>query len=74
MRMTADVLNLAAARLEQIRAEEESLHSELQRQVQEFGFTPPRADKSKRLLGTFYRLTRAESGTQTAWCANTRMN
>ncbi len=55
--MTADALDLAAARLEEIRAEEESLRSELQQQVEEFGFTPPRADKSKRLLGTFYQFT-----------------
>src|SRR5713226_758311 len=55
--MAADALDLAAARLEEIRAEEESLRSELQQQVEEFGFTPPRADKSKRLLGTFYQFT-----------------
>jgi hypothetical protein len=57
MRMTAHALDLAAARLEQIRAEEESLRSELQWQVQEFRFTPPYADKSKRLLGIFYQFT-----------------
>jgi hypothetical protein len=57
MRMTADALDLAAARLEEIRAEEEELRTELQRQVEQFGFTPPRAEKSKRLLGTFYQFT-----------------
>jgi hypothetical protein len=58
-RMTADALDLAAARLEEIRVEEESLRAELQQQVEEFGFTPPRADKSKRLLATFYQFTLA---------------
>jgi hypothetical protein len=57
MRMTAGALDLAAARLEEIRAEEETLRAELQRQVEEFGFTPPRADKSKRLLGIAYQFT-----------------
>jgi hypothetical protein len=57
MRMTAGALDLAAARLEEIQAVEETLRAELQRQVEEFGFTPPRADKSKRLLGVFYQFT-----------------
>jgi hypothetical protein len=55
--MTADALDLAAARLEELGAEQERLRSELRQQVEEFGFTPPRADKSKRLLGTLYQFT-----------------
>jgi len=55
--MTAVELDTTAARLEEILAEEEKLRAELQQQVEEFGFTPPRADKSKRLLGTFYQFT-----------------
>jgi hypothetical protein len=50
MRTTADALDLTAARLEELGAEQESLRAELRQQVEEFGFTPPRADKSKRLL------------------------
>src|SRR6266851_6186884 len=55
--MTDEELDLTATRLEEIRAEEEKLRAELQQQVEEFGFTPPRADKSKRLLGIFYQFT-----------------
>src|SRR5713226_5015413 len=57
VRMSAGALDLAAARLEEIRLEEEKLRSELQEQVEEFGFTPPRAEKSKRLTGIFYDFT-----------------
>jgi len=55
--MTADALDLAAARLEELGAEQERLRSELRQQVEEFGFTPARADESKRLLGTVYQFT-----------------
>ena len=55
--MSADALDLAAARLEEIQLEEEKLRAELREQVEKFGFTPPRADKSKRLLATFYQFT-----------------
>jgi hypothetical protein len=58
MRMNAGVLDLAAARLEELGEEQERLaRAELRHQVEEFGFTPPRADKSKRLLGIFYQFT-----------------
>src|SRR5258706_11241305 len=57
VRMSTGALDLAAARLEEIGLEEEKLRSELQEQVEEFGFTPPRADKSKRLHGIFYQFT-----------------
>ncbi len=55
--MTAEELDATAARLEEIRVEEENLRSKLQEQVEEFGFTPPRAEKSKRLAGALYQLT-----------------
>jgi hypothetical protein len=55
--MMAEELDVAAARLEQIHMEEEKLRSQLQEQVEEFGFTPPRAEKSKRLVGTLYEFT-----------------
>ena len=60
-RLTVEELDLAAARLEQIRREEETLRSKLQEQVEEFGFTPPRAEKSKRLLGTAFEFTLSSS-------------
>ncbi len=56
-RMTADALDLKAARLEELAAEEEKLRAELCSQVETFGFTPPRAEKSKRLAGGFYQFT-----------------
>jgi hypothetical protein len=56
-RMTAEELDETAARLEEIGAEEEKLRSALQEQVDSFGFTPPRAEKSKRLTGAEYQFT-----------------
>jgi hypothetical protein len=56
-RMTADELDVTAARLEQIQLEEDKLRSKLQEQVEEFGFTPPQAEKSKRLAGIIYQFT-----------------
>lgn len=56
-RMTAQELDDAADRLEEIQAEEEKLRCKLQEQVEEFGFTPSRAEKSKRLLGELYQFT-----------------
>jgi hypothetical protein len=55
--MTAAELDVAAARLDDIQLEEEKLRAQLREQVEEFGFTPPRAEKSKRLTGTLYQLT-----------------
>jgi hypothetical protein len=55
--MTPQELDDAAARLDELRLEEEGLRSKLQEQVEEFGFTPPRAEKSKRLEGVAYQFT-----------------
>ena len=55
--MTTEELDATAARLEEIHLEEEKLRSKLHEQVEEFGFTPPRAEKSKRLVGTLYEFT-----------------
>jgi hypothetical protein len=57
MRMNAGALDLVAARLEELGEEQERLRAELRQQIEEYGFTPPRADKSKRLLGIFYQFT-----------------
>ena len=56
-RMTPQELDAAASRLEELRLEEDTLRSKLQDQVDEFGFTPPRAEKSKRLEGSAYQFT-----------------
>lgn len=55
--MTPQQLDDTAARLEEIALEEEMLRSTLKEQVEEFGFTPPRADKSKRLTSSLYEFT-----------------
>lgn len=62
-RWSADELDQAAVRLEELRGECETLRSNLLSQVEEFGFTPPRAEKSKRLVGTLYELTVSRGST-----------
>ena len=52
-----------ANRLEEIQAEEEKLRSKLQQQIEAFGHTPPRAEKSKRLVGALYQFTVSRSVT-----------
>jgi hypothetical protein len=56
-RMSAGELDETAVRLEEISAEEEKLRAKLLEQVEEFGFTPPRAEKSRRLEGENYQFT-----------------
>jgi len=56
-RMTPQELDEAAIRLEEIGLEEDKLRTKLYEQVQEFGFTPARAEKSKRLEGSLYQFT-----------------
>lgn len=56
-RLTAEELDAKAVRLEEIDAEAEALRSALREQVEEFGFTPPRSEKSKRLSGELYQFT-----------------
>ena len=60
-RLSPEELDAAAIRLQEIGLEEEKLRSELLEQVAEFGFTPPRAEKSKRLLGTDFEFTLSSS-------------
>jgi len=60
-RLSADDLDALALRLEEITLEEEKLRSQLMEQVQEFGFTPPRAEKSKRLIGSVFTFTLSTS-------------
>jgi hypothetical protein len=55
--MTQQELDDAGARLEEIGLEEERVRSRLLEQIEEFGFTPARAEKSKRLDGTVYQFT-----------------
>ena len=55
--MTAEELDAVALRLEEIEAEQDQLRSKLQEQVENFGFTPPRAEKSKRVNGSLFQFT-----------------
>ena len=56
-RLTAEELDAKALRLEEIEAEAAELRSMLRDQVEEFGFAPPRSEKSKRLSGELYQFT-----------------
>lgn len=56
-RLSPGELDAAAARLEDLQAEEEELRTQLLEQVEAFGFTPPRAEKSKRLEGKGFQFT-----------------
>jgi hypothetical protein len=60
-RLPPSDLDAIAVRLEEIQLEEETLRSQLLEQVQEFGFTPPRAERSKRLVGTLFQFTLSRS-------------
>ncbi|HKH99716.1 MAG TPA: hypothetical protein VJ999_11460 [Candidatus Sulfotelmatobacter sp.] len=62
-RMTPQDLDQAAARLEEIRIEEERLRQNLLQQVEAFGSSPPRAEKSRRLTGNLYEMTVTRSVT-----------
>lgn len=56
-RLTTKELDEKALRLDEIETEEVMLRSALREQVEEFGFTPPRSEKSKRLSGELYEFT-----------------
>jgi hypothetical protein len=55
--MSADQLDLHAVRMAKLEAEWDELRDKLKEQVQVFGSTPPRAEKSKRLTGNVYQFT-----------------
>jgi hypothetical protein len=56
-------LDEIALRLEKIEAEKERLHDQLKEQILEFGSTPPRAEKSKRLQASVFKFTLSTSTT-----------
>ena len=55
--LTGGELDAKAIRLEEIEAEADALRSTLREQVEEFGFAPPRSERSKRLSGELYQFT-----------------
>jgi len=62
-RLSALELDDMALRLEALAAEEERLRSELREQIDQFGFSPPRSEKSKRLVGAAFTFTLSTSST-----------
>ena len=61
--MTAEELDRAAMRLDDLEIEVEDLRSKLREQVEEFGSTPPRAEKSKRLSAALFQFTVSRGST-----------
>jgi hypothetical protein len=55
--MSAEQLDLHAVRMAKLEPEWEELRDKLKEQVEQFGSTPPRAEKSKRLAGSVYQFT-----------------
>jgi len=62
-RMSVSELDEAAVRLQELELQVEGLREKLKVQVDNFGSTPPRAEKSKRLVGNEYRFTLSTSTT-----------
>jgi uncharacterized protein YjeT (DUF2065 family) len=62
-RLSPGELDEIARRLAEISEEEERLRGQLKEQITEFGFTPPRADKSKRIEGAVFAFTLSTSST-----------
>jgi hypothetical protein len=60
-RFSSAELDAIGQRLEEIDAESDRLRTQLFEQVQEFGFTPPKAEKSKRLVGSVFTFTLSSS-------------
>lgn len=62
-RLSTSELDDIGLRLEGLAIEEETLRDLVKAQIQEFGFTPPRADKSTRLQGSAFQFTLSSSST-----------
>lgn len=60
-RLSTSELDKIGLRLEEIEEEEERLREDLKLQLGEFGFSPPRSEKSKRLETLKYRFTLSSS-------------
>jgi hypothetical protein len=60
-RLSLPELDVIGRRLEEIAQEEEDLRAKVTEQIQEYGFTPPRADKSKRLQAVQFQFTLSSS-------------
>jgi hypothetical protein len=56
-------LDKIGKRLEDIAVEEEYLRAQVKEQIEHFGFTPARAEKSKRVVGAAYQFTLSSGST-----------
>jgi hypothetical protein len=56
-KLSPQELDELAERLQRLNAETDEVRAELKAQLEEHGFTPPRAEKSKRLEGERFRAT-----------------
>jgi hypothetical protein len=60
-RLSTSELDKIGLRLTEIEEEDERLRGQLKEQIQEFGFSPPQSEKSKRLEGSDFRFTLSTS-------------
>lgn len=60
-RLSPVKLDKLCFRVKKIEAEAEAIRDDLKRQVAEYGFIPPRSDRSRRLLGEAYEATLSTS-------------
>jgi hypothetical protein len=60
-RLSASELDKIGLRLQEIEEEDERLRGQLKEQIQEFGFSPPKSEKSRRLEGADFRFTLSTS-------------
>ena len=61
--LSAEALDKIGKRLDEIAAEEETLRDQVKEQIEHFGFTPARAEKSKRVVGDLYQFTLSSGST-----------
>jgi hypothetical protein len=60
-RLPPSELDALGSRLEEIAAEEDKIREQMREQIENFGFTPPRAEKSRRLETEQFRFTLSSS-------------
>jgi len=61
--LSEEALDKIGKRLDEIAAEEEALRGQIKEQIEHFGFTPARAEKSKRVVGNLYHFTLSSGST-----------
>lgn len=59
-KLTPGEIDDIGARLDELAIEEADLRATIRKQIECFGFTPPRSEKSRRIEGTIYECTLSE--------------